>query len=162
MFTLLLSSSLFSLRFHYLIIILKELPRTFLNPETQSLEYLSLDYFLFPHKIFIIKFNFYRNLFWFVYLQLISKNKCYWYGNQWYPPPEGEGGGGLKSPKEEIRSLEGKDGCYQVGSLEPSRWEIRRSRSKLWKSQHTSCQEGCNFGITPIIKEESHKHCKRG
>lgn len=58
----LLSSSLFSLRFHYLIIILKELPRTFLNPETQSLEYLSLDYFLFPNKILIIKFNFYRNL----------------------------------------------------------------------------------------------------
>lgn len=43
-----------------------------------------------------------------------KKNECYWYGNQGYPV--GLGGWGLKSPKEEIESLKGKDGIV--------RWEV--------------------------------------
>lgn len=105
-------------RLHYflfdLIIILKELPRTFLNPETQSLEYLSLDYFLFPHKIFIIKFNFYRNLCWICILTIDIKKwvLLIWESkiHRWV------GGRVLKSPREEIESLKGKDGVV--------RWEV--------------------------------------
>lgn len=160
LFTLLLSSSLFTLRFNSLIIILKELPRTFLNPETQSLEYLSLDYFLFPHKIFIIKFNFYRNLCWICILTSdIKKMSAIDMGIKDTPLA---GRAGAKVSKRGNRIPQRKGWCCHVGSLKPSRWKIRRPRSKFWKNQHTSCQEGWNFGITPIIKEESHKHCKSG
>lgn len=68
----------------------------------------------------------------------------------------------LRSPKGNVRSLEGRNVNYQVGIEDPSRWEVRNSQLSLWFGKKISTQQSWNIRIMFIIKKERRKTKKVG